>query len=85
MNRQEQRAYQRGYAAGRKRGEADARAASIKVGEREFWERAVLTVAPYFMGCDPWTRGEKKLTTLDDRAGLCVKFANFVVRARRDL
>lgn len=80
---EEKRAYSRGYAAGRKRVEADASREAIKAGERDFWERSVLSVAEYFMGCDAWTRGQKQLSTLEDRAELCVKFADYVVAARR--
>jgi len=79
----EKRAYSRGYAAGRKRLEGDLIREAIKSEERDFWERAVLQVATHFMECEGWTQGEKKLTSLDDRASLAVKFADFVVAARR--
>jgi hypothetical protein len=83
MTSEKAKEYQRGYHAGRKRAVADAHAEIIMAREREFWERAVLTVAPYFMGCPAWERGEKKLNSLDDRVELCVKFADAVVTARR--
>jgi hypothetical protein len=83
MSTEEHKAYQRGYVAGRKRQKADADQAAIKAGEREFWEKAVLAVAPYFMGCPAWKRGDKELRTLEDRTELAVKFADAAVRARR--
>lgn len=83
MTSEKAKEYQRSYQAGRKRAAADVHAEIIKTGEREFWERAALTVAPYFMGCPAWNRGERELTSLEDRAELCVKFADAVVTARR--
>ncbi|NII53544.1 hypothetical protein [Luteibacter sp. SG786] len=78
----ENQAYARGYAAGRKRQQSDEVKASVRAGQVAFWEKAVLAVAPYFMGCEAWVRGEKKLTGLEDRADLAVKFANYVTAQR---
>jgi len=82
-NEQEKLAYQRGYAAGRKRAESDMERGAAKAEQRAFWERASLSVATYFMQCDGWTQGEKKLTGLDDRVGLIVDFADMLTAAWR--
>ncbi|HJR10037.1 MAG TPA: hypothetical protein VJ823_01335 [Rhodanobacteraceae bacterium] len=69
------KAYQRGYAAGRKRLPAE--------GEIQFWEQAFLSVSPYFAGCPAWHRGDVQLTSLEERAGLAAKWATAAIKHRR--
>lgn len=83
MNEDEQRGYSRGYQAGLRRSTRELRTDADMRREKAFWDRAVLTVAPYFMSSGDWTQGDTRLTSLDQRAQLCIDFADKVTKARR--
>jgi len=75
----ELKGYARGYAAGNRR---KRREVSIEVqqAKREAFRRQVFLAAlPAFIAANNWIRGEKKLTTLDDRVDLAWRAANKAV------
>lgn len=79
----EQRGYAKGYAAGQRRKAALSERNKHRREELAFWDRAFLSVAPYFAGCAAWTKGDKQLSSLDDRVELAANFANKAIKKRR--
>jgi len=75
----ELRGYSRGYAAGSRRKRREV-SAEVEIAKREAFRRQVFLVAlPAFIASNTWVRGEKKLTTLDDRVDLAWRAANKAV------
>ena len=68
-------AYGRGYQAGRRKASQDAAAT--------LWLRMVEVSLPYFLGANNWTRGQKKLTTVEERASLATETADYVLEQAR--
>lgn len=79
------RAYAKGYAAGKRKKATDGLTDKRRREEVAFWDRAFLAVSPYFAGSEPWARGEKKLSSLEDRVELAAKFANQAIKHRRQV
>jgi hypothetical protein len=66
--RTEKTAYQRGYTAGKARRKIE--------NEREFWQKAMLTVLPHFMESNSWTSRGEKVTDLPSRVRLAAEAAD---------
>ena len=47
------------------------------------WLRMVEVSLPYFLGANNWTRGQKKLTTVEERASLATETADYVLEQAR--
>ncbi|HET6631569.1 MAG TPA: hypothetical protein VFG73_02520 [Rhodanobacteraceae bacterium] len=77
------RAYQRGYNAGKRRLDKEMRAEREQAQARALWDNAVLASTPYFLACQGWTIGEKRVSTTDDRANLACSYANAVLKYAR--
>lgn len=79
----EKKAYARGYAAGRKRARADNRVDQQYAKNSAFLDRAFLAALPATMVVDNWTRGDKKITNVNDRVALAWDIAALALKNRR--
>lgn len=71
----EQRGYNKGYAAGRRRkNEEDGSGA-------EFWQQAFLTVLPALLDGHTWEMDGNKVVSMEDRIELARRAANAAVTA----
>lgn len=82
MNAAEKAAYQRGYAAGKRRKARTISAEARLREERAFLDRAFLAALPAAIEAQGWKRGEKPITTLKDRVSLAVDFAREALKQR---
>jgi len=80
------RAYAKGYSAGRRRGAAEA--ATVSSAD-QFWRSAMLAALPFAMQQDGWQRrvGETKtaINALDDRILLASEVADHALTIARNL
>lgn len=81
MNSEEKRAYQRGYAAGKRRKVREIRAEARMREDRAFLDRAFLAALPAAITAQGWKRGEQPITALKDRVLLAVDFAREALKA----
>lgn len=85
MNEDEGRAYRRGYAAGRRKTEADLEkdrqyAERSDSARRQAQLRLMCAALPFAMSQSTWKRGEVPIITIDDR----VRLAKEIVDAAMD-
>jgi hypothetical protein len=80
---EEKRVYARGYAAGRKRVQRDRLAERMQAERQAFLDRAFLAALPACIDAQGWTRGEKPITTLDERVRLAWDAAESALKQRR--
>jgi hypothetical protein len=74
------RAYQRGYAAGRRRLKADLRGQRKEAEREAFRRRAFLAALPACIEVQGWVRGDAPITKLADRVRLAWEFADEAVK-----
>ena len=79
----EQRGYSKGYAAGRRRQDADIRREALQAEERAFWDKVFVAATPAFIRASGWKQGDRPLTSLQARCELARDFANAALEARR--
>jgi len=70
MTREENAAYSRGYAAGKRRRLRDIQSERLRDKERAFLERAFLALLPTAMQVENWTLGKEKISTGAQRVKL---------------
>ena len=76
-------AYQRGYAAGKKKRQAQAAADRQFAIDTAFLHRAFLAVLPVAMDSQGWKTGQKPITGLEARVKLAWDFADEALKQRR--
>lgn len=76
----EARAYQRGYAAGRRRKAVDVRRDRDNAERAAFRRRAFLAALPAFITAQNWTMDGKEVTNLDQRVELAWRAADHALR-----
>jgi hypothetical protein len=80
---EEQRGYARGYAAGRKRVQRDRQTERYQAERQAFLDRAFMAALSACIDAKGWTRGEKPITTLDERVRLAWDAAESALKQRR--
>lgn len=85
MNADEQRAYSRGYAAGKRRKTAERRAEHERAKQQAFWDRAFLAALPVAAVAQRWKVDGKPITTVEQRVSLAKSFATEALKQRRDI
>ena len=76
MTPDEQRAYSRGYSAGRKRVQREITDRQMKAAKCSAWLEIFSACMPSAMVMQGWKRGEKEIKTIYDRARLAGEFAD---------
>lgn len=74
------RSYNKGYAAGMRRAKNQRSADAQLRQQTAFWQRAFLAALPACITVDGWTRGDKPITSVADRAQLARDFADEALR-----
>ena len=83
LKKEYQRGYSKGYQAG-KRNVAKSRSYEHERRERQaFYDRAFLAALPFAMEQEGWTRGNKKINTLEDRIRLASETAHDALKQRK--
>lgn len=85
VKKAEQRAYSRGYAAGKKRVQVDRLAERLAKEQQAFLDKALLAALPSCIEAQGWTQGAEKISTVSQRVHLAVLFANEALKQRRIL
>lgn len=83
MSADEQRGYSKGYAAGLRKRKADRSREHIRREKQAFWDRAFLAVIDSCMNIQGWSRGDKPISSLEDRVRLASEVADEAVKRRR--
>lgn len=78
----ERRGYSKGYTAGKRRKEKLITREQIKAQQQQFIDRAFIAALPAAMDVQGWKRGEKPITSLEDRVQLAADFAREAFRRR---
>lgn len=78
------RAYQRGYKAGRARAKRDASDRARRAHERALWQRAMVAALPFALTQQTWRRGSEAINTVHDRVTLAAEVADQAVEVARN-
>jgi hypothetical protein len=83
MNDAEQKAYKRGYAAGRRYAKMTRNAMRRDAQQRALWVRLFVALLPKAMASDGWTIGTIKVTTGEQRVELAERWADRAYQVAR--
>lgn len=82
MTQEDQRAYSRGYAAGRKRQTLERTVENVRRERQAFLDKAFLALLPTAMTQNSWKFGDKIVSTVEDRVKLASYWAKEALHKR---
>lgn len=68
--------YAKGYVAGRRKAKKEQTFAALDAKRIALWQRLFVAALPAAIGARNWKRGDKPITTLEDRTRLATEFAD---------